>query len=150
MRIGRIGLLGLFPAATLIAQAPYNYDENCQTWPAVHGPFAVGTTDFELTDSLRSAQYAPAGTRSDIYRIIAPGLLHESWTDNSAIIGDTAMRNRLGDPAAIRQVLDLQRDLVLPFLDRYVKNRANGFPRSVLKRHPQLIVRNRFDIRGRR
>jgi hypothetical protein len=33
----------------------------------------------------------------------------------------------------------VQNDLVLGFLDRFVKGEADGFPRSVMKRHPDLI-----------
>jgi hypothetical protein len=90
---------------------------------------------------------ASAGARPDIHRITVPGVLHESWTDNPAIVGDTAMRQRLGDETALGSVIEIQGDLVLGFLDRYVKGERNGFPRSVIRRHPRLIVRDRFDIR---
>ncbi len=42
----------------------YDYDANCRHWPAVTGPFVVGTLDFEVTDSLASSQYAPVPTTS--------------------------------------------------------------------------------------
>ena len=52
----------LVPAA-ISAQEPYDYDANCRSWPAVEGPHAVGTAEFEVTDSLRGAQYAPSPTK---------------------------------------------------------------------------------------
>jgi predicted dienelactone hydrolase len=42
----------------------YDYDANCRDWPDVVGQFPVGTLEFEVTDALRSSQYAPAPTLS--------------------------------------------------------------------------------------
>jgi hypothetical protein len=42
--------------------AAFGYAANCRAWPAVEGPFPVGTVEFEVTDPLRSSQYAPAPT----------------------------------------------------------------------------------------
>jgi hypothetical protein len=43
---------------------PYDYDANCRHWPEVVGQFPVGTLEFDVTDSLRNAQYAPEPTLS--------------------------------------------------------------------------------------
>ncbi|MGH7648764.1 MAG: hypothetical protein ACREND_11640 [Gemmatimonadaceae bacterium] len=40
----------------------YDYDANCRRWPRAAGPFSVGTLDFEVTDPIRSSQYAPEPT----------------------------------------------------------------------------------------
>jgi hypothetical protein len=40
----------------------YDYDANCRRWPDVAGPFPVGTIEFEVTDPIRSSQYAPEPT----------------------------------------------------------------------------------------
>lgn len=40
----------------------YDYDANCRHWPVASGPFPVGTIDFEVTDAIRSSQYAPEPT----------------------------------------------------------------------------------------
>jgi Platelet-activating factor acetylhydrolase, isoform II len=40
----------------------YDYDANCRHWPHVAGGFPVGTREFEVTDPIRSSQYAPAPT----------------------------------------------------------------------------------------
>src|SRR5690349_14538355 len=40
----------------------YDYDANCRHWPDVAGEFAVGTLEFEVTDTLRGSQYAPEPT----------------------------------------------------------------------------------------
>ncbi|MBL8988787.1 MAG: hypothetical protein JNJ80_21105 [Gemmatimonadetes bacterium] len=40
----------------------YDYAANCRSWPKVDGPFSVGTLEFEVTDPLRSSQYAPTLT----------------------------------------------------------------------------------------
>lgn len=42
----------------------YDYDANCRRWPEARGPYAVGTLEFEVTDPLRSSQYAPEPTTS--------------------------------------------------------------------------------------
>jgi pimeloyl-ACP methyl ester carboxylesterase len=53
-------LLGVATVPGLAAQSPN--DANCRTWPAVSGRYPVGTLDFELTDSSRTAHYAPQPT----------------------------------------------------------------------------------------
>ena len=40
----------------------YDYDANCRRWPEVAGSFPVGTIEFEVTDPIRSSQYAPEPT----------------------------------------------------------------------------------------
>ena len=40
----------------------YDYDANCRRWPDAAGPFPVGARDFEVTDPIRSSQYAPEPT----------------------------------------------------------------------------------------
>lgn len=40
----------------------YDYDANCRGWPEARGPFPVGPLEFEVTDPIRSAQYAPEPT----------------------------------------------------------------------------------------
>lgn len=40
----------------------YDYDANCRHWPNVVGPYGVGTLEFEVTDPIRSSQYAPEPT----------------------------------------------------------------------------------------
>lgn len=40
----------------------YDHDANCCRWPDLDGAYAVGTLEFELTDPLRAALYAPAPT----------------------------------------------------------------------------------------
>jgi hypothetical protein len=55
-------LLGIVSVTGLPAQSPN--DANCRTWPSVAGRYSVGTLDFELTDSSRSAHYAPQPTAS--------------------------------------------------------------------------------------
>ncbi|HKN64655.1 MAG TPA: hypothetical protein VJW73_00160 [Gemmatimonadaceae bacterium] len=42
----------------------YDYDANCSRWPSVAGPFPVGTVEFEVTDPIRSSQYAPEPTET--------------------------------------------------------------------------------------
>jgi hypothetical protein len=45
-----------------MTDASYDYDANCRRWPEAAGPFSVGTLDFEVTDPIRSSQYAPEPT----------------------------------------------------------------------------------------
>jgi hypothetical protein len=90
---------------------------------------------------------ATAGTRPDVFRMIVPGVLHESFSDLGAMLGDSLMRWRAGDPTAVAQAVPMQNDLVLAFLDRYVRGKGNDFPGAVLAKYPRLIVRDRSDIR---
>jgi predicted dienelactone hydrolase len=41
---------------------PYDYDSNCRHWSDARGEFPAGTLDFEVTDPIRSSQYAPEPT----------------------------------------------------------------------------------------
>ncbi len=58
------------PCATIDIQAArpamtehlYDYGSNCRRWPDASGSFGVGTLEFEVTDAIRSAQYAPEPT----------------------------------------------------------------------------------------
>jgi len=45
-----------------MSEHPYDYEANCRRWPEVNGPFHAGTLEFEVTDPLRSSQYAPEPT----------------------------------------------------------------------------------------
>src|SRR4051794_143781 len=45
-----------------MSDGQYDYDANCRDWPELRGQFPVGTLDFEVTDPLRSSQYAPTPT----------------------------------------------------------------------------------------
>ena len=45
------------------------------------------------------------------------------------------------------QLTAIQNDLVLGFLDRYVKGVESDYPGEVLTRYPELMVRDRDDIR---
>ncbi len=45
-----------------MSDATYEHDANCRRWPDVVGRFAVGTLEFEVTDPLRGAPYAPTPT----------------------------------------------------------------------------------------
>jgi hypothetical protein len=41
---------------------PYDYESNCRHWSDARGEFPAGTLDFEVTDPIRSSQYAPEPT----------------------------------------------------------------------------------------
>ena len=45
------------------------------------------------------------------------------------------------------RVYNIQNDLVLGFFDRYVKGIDSDYPRRVLEKYPELMVRDRNDIR---
>jgi hypothetical protein len=45
-----------------MADEQYDYDANCRHWPEAGGPFPVATLELEVTDPIRSAQYAPEPT----------------------------------------------------------------------------------------
>ena len=45
-----------------MTEESYDHDANCRSWPDFAGPFPVGTIEFEVTDPLRSSQYAPEPT----------------------------------------------------------------------------------------
>ncbi|MEO8452776.1 MAG: hypothetical protein ABI647_23490 [Gemmatimonadota bacterium] len=89
---------------------------------------------------------AAAGLRSDIFRVMIPGLLHLGITDFGELFGP-ALMPVLGDAGAAKRFTAVQNDLVLGFLDRYVKGKTNGFPKAALAAHPELLIRDRADIR---
>lgn len=45
-----------------MTETAYDYSSNCRAWPAVTGRYPIGTLEFEVTDPLRSSQYAPHPT----------------------------------------------------------------------------------------
>ena len=45
-----------------MTDVPYDYDANCRRWPEARGPFPAGTLECEVTDPIRSSQYAPVPT----------------------------------------------------------------------------------------
>src|SRR4029079_15693140 len=50
------------PPRTAMTDDSYDYHANCRHWPQAAGRFPVGTGAFEVTDPLRSWQYAPEPT----------------------------------------------------------------------------------------
>jgi predicted dienelactone hydrolase len=86
---------------------------------------------------------ATAGIRSDILRFMVPRVMHEAFTDQGVTVQDTLIRFRLGDSAAAARNIQVQNDLVLGFLDRFVKGEANGFPGTPMQRYPDLIQLDR-------
>ena len=58
----------------------YDYDANCRQWPHVVGAFPVGTLEFEVTDPLRSSQYAPEPT-------VTRRLYVRAWYPADSVVG---------------------------------------------------------------
>ena len=90
---------------------------------------------------------ATAGMRDDVHRIMIPGIQHVGISDFPEILGEPAAAAMLGEPGITAQLTAIQNDLVLGFLDRYVKGVATDYPGDVLARYPELMVRDRDDIR---
>ena len=90
---------------------------------------------------------AAAGLRDDIHRILIPGLQHVAISDFPEILGEPAAATLLGEPGIVAKLTAIQNDLVLGFLDRYVKGVESDYPSAALARYPELMVRDRDDIR---
>ena len=90
---------------------------------------------------------ATAGLRDDVHRIMIPGIQHVAISDFPEILGEPTAAMLLGEPGTVSQLTALQNDLVLGFLDRYVKGVESDYPGEVLTRYPRLMVRDRNDIR---
>lgn len=90
---------------------------------------------------------ATAGLRDDIHRIMIPGIQHVGISDLPELIGVPEIAPALGEAGIIAEFTAIQNDLVLGFLDRYVKGADSGFPDDALARYPELMVRDRDDIR---
>ena len=90
---------------------------------------------------------ATAGMRDDVHRIMIPGIQHVGISDFPEILGEPAAAAMLGEPGITAQLTAIQNDLVLGFLDRYVKGVASDYPGDVLVRYPELMLRDRDDIR---
>ncbi len=70
------------PPRTAMTDDSYDYDANCRRWPDVAGPFPVGTVDFEVTDPIRSSQYAPEPT-------VTRRLYVRAWYPAGDVTGDS-------------------------------------------------------------
>ena len=90
---------------------------------------------------------ATAGLRDDIHRIMIPGIQHVAISDFPEILGAPGTGPLLGEAGIIASFTAIQNDLVLGFLDRYVKGNDSDYPAGALARYPELMVRNRDDIR---
>ncbi len=90
---------------------------------------------------------ATAGMRDDIHRIMIPGIQHVAISDFPEILGAPGTAVLLGEPEVTARLTAIQNDLVLGFLDRYMKGIESNYPADVLDRHPDLFVRDRDDIR---
>lgn len=128
-------LAGLPPA---LADAPVYRGE--------YGPDAPTAGD------LAYERLARAGLRPDVHRIMVPGIQHIAVSDLSELVGAPGAAPFLGDPEVVERFTVMQNDLVLGFLDRYLKGDdsaypAAGFPAQVLSTHPHLLVRDKDDIR---
>ena len=90
---------------------------------------------------------ATAGLRDDIHRIMIPGVQHIAISDFPEILGAPGTAALLGEPEMTARLTAIQSDLVLGFLDRYMKSIESNYPADVLEEYPELFVRDRSDIR---
>jgi predicted dienelactone hydrolase len=87
-------------------------------------------------------RFARAGLRSDGFRFVMPGIRHSGVSDLPELAGASMLRGKLGTEAALKEFTAIQNDLVLGFLDRYVKGTRSDFPARALATHPELIVQD--------
>ncbi len=103
--------------------------------------------DAPTPGDLAYERLAMAGLRDDIHRIMIPGIQHVGISDFPEILGAPGTGPVLGEAGIIAKFTAIQNDLVLGFLDRYVKGTDSDYPAGALARYPELMVRNRDDIR---
>lgn len=90
---------------------------------------------------------AAAGLRDDIHRIMIPGVQHIAVSDFPEVLGAPGTAALLGEPEMTAKLTAIQNDFVLGFLDRYMKGLDSNYPADVLRKYPELFVRDRNDIR---
>ncbi len=112
--------------------------------PVYRGDYGPGAP---TPGDLAYERLATAGLREDIHRIMIPGIQHVGVSDLPELFGVPEAAAALGEPGIVARFTAIQNDLVLGFLDRYVKGVDSGFPDDALARHPALMVRDRDDIR---
>ena len=103
--------------------------------------------DAPTPGDLAYERLATAGLRDDIHRIMIPGIQHVGISDFPEILGAPGTGPLLGEAGITAKFTAIQNDLVLGFLDRYVKGIDSDYPTGALARYPELMVRNRDDIR---
>ena len=108
------------------------------------GPHGAGAP---TAGDLAYERLATAGLRDDIHRIMIPGIQHVGISDFPEILGAPGTAPLLGETGITAQFTAIQNDLVLGFLDRYVKGADSNYPSGVLAKYPELMVRDRDDIR---
>lgn len=90
---------------------------------------------------------ATAGLRDDIHRIMIPGIQHIGIADFPEILGEPTGAALLGEPDITARLTAIQNDVVLGFLDRYVKGIGSNYPADVLELHPEIFEKDRNHIR---
>ena len=108
------------------------------------GPYGPGAP---TAGDLAYERLARAGLRDDIHRIMIPGIQHIGIADFSELLREPGIAPALGEAEVTAKLTAIQNDLVLGFLNRYVKGIESEFPNDVLANHPELMVRDRDDIR---
>ena len=115
--------------------------ENFNVYRGAYGPEAPTGGD------LAYERLATAGLRDDIHRIMIPGIQHVAISDFPEILGEPTGAALLGEPDIIARFTAIQNDVVLGFLDRYVKGIGSDYPAGVLKLHPGIFEKDRNHIR---
>lgn len=105
--------------------------------------------DAPTAGDLAYERLAQAGLRGDVHRIMVPGIQHIALSDLPELVKAPSAAPFLGDPDVVGRYTVMQNDLILEFLNLYVKDdeAAAEFPAQVLSMHPQLLVRNRNAVR---
>lgn len=108
--------------------------------------------DAPTAGDLAYERLTEAGLRDDVHRIMVPGIQHIALSDLSELVKAPSAAPFLGDPEVVGRYTAMQNDLVLGFLNRYVKDDevkypAAEFPAQVLSMHPQLLVRDKNAVR---
>jgi len=85
--------------------------------------------------------FETAGARDDIVRLRLDGTTHFGVTDAQLMTRDPAHRF-LTDPIDAGTSLDIVNELVVGFLDQYLRDAANDFPHEPLRRHPNVLSRH--------
>lgn len=115
--------------------------DNFNVYRGAYGPEAPTGGD------LAYERLATAGLRDDIHRIMIPGIQHIGIADFPEILGEPTGAALLGEPDITARFTAIQNDVVLGFLDRYVKGIGSNYPSDVLESHPQIFEKDRHHIR---
>jgi len=108
-------------------------------------PDAKPDPEFGFND-MSYERFETAGLNPDVHRLRVENSKHLAFSDMS-LMARQPVRGILFGSINGSEMVAIQNDVVLGFLDRYLRGRANGFPSGVHESHPAVLPHDAHGVR---